>query len=158
MAEKKDKESKHAVVPRNLFRQIAKGDLVTIHDGTVQRKGHAVGREYGNWVLVLEHNKGTALATKENAVAVSKPKKLGQPPVAGQRLIYDDGRPDRRVKGEVLQVHPRSMLVQFENRWEPNLIHFNDPEWMDYITFPGEGGQPYTDGEAVAESHRREQS
>jgi hypothetical protein len=27
------------------------------------------------------------------------------------------------------------MLVQFDDRASPNLIYFNEPEWMDYITF-----------------------
>jgi hypothetical protein len=83
-------------------------------------------------VLVLERNAGAALATKENTVAVSKPKKLAQPPKLGQRLIYDDGR---RSTGEVVEVGPRSMYVQFDNSMEPSLIFFDDPAWMDYITF-----------------------
>ena len=117
---------------KSLFSQICKGDLVTIHDEAGERRGHAVSREYGNWVLVLERNKGIALATKENSVAVSKPKKLAQPPRVGQRLVYDDGR---RSTGQVVDVGPESMRVLFDDRMEPSLVCFDDPEWMDYITF-----------------------
>jgi hypothetical protein len=61
-------KNKETATQRNPFRQIAKGDLVTIHDAAGERKGHATSREYGNWVLVLERNAGTALATKDNTV------------------------------------------------------------------------------------------
>jgi hypothetical protein len=80
MAGKKEQGSKKAASQKSLFRQISKGDLVTIHYEAGKHKGRAVGREYGNWVLVLGRSKGTALATRENTVAVSKPKKLAQPP------------------------------------------------------------------------------
>jgi len=136
MAEKGEQESKRAVRPKSPFRQISKGDLVTIRDGSGERRGHAVRREYGNWVLVLERNEGAALATKQNTVAVSKPKNLAQPPKVGQRLVYDDGR---RSTGKVMEVGPCSMYVLFDNSMEPSLIYFDDPEWMDYITFQGEG-------------------
>ena len=118
--------------PKSPFSQMSKGDLVTIHDAAGERKGHAASRDHGNWVLVLERNKGTALATKENTVAVSKPKKLTQPPKVGQRLVYDDGR---KSTGTVVEVGPCSMHVLFDNRIEPTLISFDDPQWMDYITF-----------------------
>jgi hypothetical protein len=153
MAEKNAQRSKRAARPKSLFRQISKGDLVTIHDGAVERRGHAVSQEYGNWVLVLERNKGTALATPENAVAVSKPKKLAPPPKVGQRLVYDDGR---KSNGKVVEVGPRSMHVLFENSMEPSLIYFDDPEWMDYITFKGAGGRPHSGTVVAAEGRRRE--
>lgn len=135
MAEKKEKhakDTKEGVAAKNLFRQIAKGDLVTINDGLAERKGHAASREYGNWVLVLERNKGTALATPANFVAVSEPRKLNQPPRVGDRITYDDGR---RSRGQVIEVGPHSMYVLFDNSAEPSLIDFGDPEWVDYITF-----------------------
>ena len=65
-------------------------------------------------------------------MAVSKSKKLAHPPKVGQRIVYDDGR---RSTGEVVEVGPRSMHVLFDNSLEPTLISFDDPEWMDYITF-----------------------
>jgi hypothetical protein len=132
MAEKDKQGSKKPPRRRSFFSRIAKGDLVTIHDNAGERKGHATNREYGNWVLFLERNAGSALATRENTVAVSKPKKLAQLPKVGQRLVYDDGR---RSTGRVVEVGPRSMHVLFDNSMEPSLISFDDPEWMDYITF-----------------------
>jgi len=132
ISERNELESKGKARPKGFFKQIAKGDLVTIRDKAGDRKGHATRREYGNWVLVLERNMGTALATKENTVAVSKPKSLGQLPNVGQRLVYDDGR---RRRGEIVQVGPNSMYVLFDNSMEPTLIHFDDPQWMDYVTF-----------------------
>ena len=134
MAEKDVKASKRAARPKSPFRQISKGDLVTIHDGSGERRGHAVSREYGNWVLVLERNRGTALATKDNTVAVSKPNRVAEPPKVGQCLTYDDGRIST---GKVVEVGSGSMYVLFDNSIEPTLIHFDDPEWTDYITFEG---------------------
>jgi len=131
MAAKNEQGGKKATGQKNIFKEISKGDLVTIRDNAGERKGHATSREYCNWVLVLERNAGTALATKENTVAVSKPKKLGQLPKVGQRIVYDDGR---RSAGEIVEVGPRSMYVRFDNSMEPSLIHFDDPAWMDYIT------------------------
>jgi hypothetical protein len=92
MAGKKEQGSKKAASRKSLFRQISKGDLVTIDYEAGKHRGHAVGRQYGNWVLVLERNTGTALATRENTMAVSKPKKLTQPPKVRKRLVYNDGR------------------------------------------------------------------
>lgn len=143
--------------PNSLFREIAKGDLVTIHDETGERKGRAVSREYGNWVLVLLFSTGTALATPQNVRAVAKPKPMGEIPEAGQHLIYDDGRPGHaNSRAEILEVTSRSMLVQFENHASPTLIYFDDPEWMDYITFEAKGGKPHTAAEGEAEGKRRE--
>jgi hypothetical protein len=153
MAAKNGQGGKKATRQKSLFRQISKGDLVTIHDKAGERKGHAISREYGNWVLVLERNTGTALATKENTLAVSKSKKLAQPPKVGQRLVYDDGR---RSTGEVVEVSPGSMYVRFDNSLEPNLISFDDPEWMDYITFEARGGQPDFAAGVKAEGKCRE--
>lgn len=116
---------------KSIFRQISKGDLVVIHDEAGERQGHAVSRNYGDWVLVLECNKGTALATRENTVAVRKPKRIAMLPKVGQRLVYDDGR---QSAGTVMEVDPHSMYVLFDNRMEPSLISFDDPQWMDYIT------------------------
>ncbi len=48
------------------------------------------------------------------------------------------------------------MLVQFENHASPTLIYFDDPEWMDYITFEAKGGQPHSAAEVEAEGKRRE--
>ena len=57
-------------------------------------------------------------------------------PRVGQRLVYNDGRPGHTNSvAEILEVTPRSILVQFENRARPSLIFFNDREWMDHITF-----------------------
>jgi hypothetical protein len=72
------------------------------------------------------------LATKENTVAVSKPKKLAQAPRVGQRLAYDDGR---RSIGKVVGVNSLSMQVLFDDSMESTLVRFDDPQWMDYITF-----------------------
>lgn len=145
MAERNVKGSNRAGRQKRLFGQVSKGDLVTIHDEAGERKGRATSREYSNWVLVLERNAGTALATPGNIVAVSKPKKLAQPPRVGQRLAYDDGRKSR---GEVVEAGPRSMYVRFDNSMEPSLIHFDDPTWMDYITFESGGDQPPSAAEA----------
>ena len=132
MPENYQRGSKNTSRPKSPFRQISKGDLVTIHDDSGERKGHATHREYRNWVLVLERNAGTAMATKDNTVAVSKSSRLAQPPKIGQRLVYDDGR---RSTGTVVEVGPRSMQVLFNNRMEPTLIYFDDSQWMDYISF-----------------------
>jgi hypothetical protein len=134
MTEKTARAGKRATSQKSLFRNISKGDLVTIQDVAGGRRGHAVGREYGNWVLVLERNRGTALATKDNTVAVSKPNRVAEPPKVGQCLTYDDGRIST---GKVVEVGSGSMYVLFDNSIEPTLIHFDDPEWMDYITFEG---------------------
>lgn len=91
MSEKREPGSKKVSRPKSPFKQISKGDLVTIHDGKGKRKGHATRREYGNWVLVLERNMGTALATKENTVAVSKPKMLARPPRSSNGLSMMTG-------------------------------------------------------------------
>ena len=101
---------------------------------------------------VLERNKESALATRENTVAVTKPKKLTQLPGVGQRLVYDDGH---RSTGKVVEVGPRSMRVLFDDRMEPSLIQFDDPEWMDYITFGREGDQP--DAPALADAEDQHQ-
>lgn len=132
IVEKNELGSKKTSRLKSPFRQISKGVLVTIHDDAGERKGHASSKDHGNWLLILERNGGTAHATKENTVAVSKPKRLEQHPNVGQRLVYDDGR---RSTGKVLGVGPRSMQVLFDDRTEPNLIYFDDPQWMDYISF-----------------------
>lgn len=132
MPENYQRGSNNTVRPKSPFNQILKGTLVTIRDETGERKGHAIRKDHGNWVLVLELNKGTAFATRQNTVAVGKPKRFAQPPKVGQRLVYDDGR---RSAGTVVEIRPRSMQVLFDNRMEPSLIYFDDPQWMDYITF-----------------------
>src|ERR1017187_6616064 len=143
MAETDKQRSKMVASQKSLFRQISKGDLVTIHDEAGERKGRATSREYGNWVLILLFGTGTALATPQNVRAVTKPKPMEQIPEAGQHLIYDDGRPGHtNSRAEILEVTSRSMLVQFENHASPTLIYFDDPEWMDYITFEAKGGKP----------------
>jgi hypothetical protein len=134
MVEKKErnaKVTKKEVMSKSLFRQISKGDFVTINDGLAERKGHAVSREYGNWVLVLERNEGTVLATPANVVAVSEPRKLKQLPKVGDRITYDDGR---KSSGQVIEVGPHSMYVLFDNSMEPSLIDFDDAQWVNYIT------------------------
>ena len=158
MVEKNAQGSKQAAASRkSLFRQISKGDLITIHDEAGERKGRATSREYGNWVLVLLFGTGTALATPQNVIGVTKPKPIEQIPEAGQHLIYDDGRPGHTNLGaEILEVTSRSMLVQFENHASPTLISFDDPEWMDYITFKAKGGQPHSASKVEAEGKRRE--
>jgi len=59
-------------------------------------------------------------------------------------------------RAEILEVTSRSMLVQFENHASPTLIYFDDPEWMDYITFEAKGGQPHPVAEVEADGKRRE--
>ena len=141
MTEKSEHGSKQAAKQKSLFKQITKGDLVTIHDEAGERKGRATSREYGNWVLVLLFGTGAALATPQNVRAVNKPKAMEEIPEAGQHLIYDDGRPGHsNSRAEILEVTSRSMLVQFENRASPTLIYFDDPEWMDYINFEAKEG------------------
>lgn len=132
MTEENKKGSKKCASTKTFFRKISKGDLVTIHGEAGERKGHATSRDHGNWVLVLERNMGTALATKENIVGLQKPRTMVQSPKVGQRLVYDDGR---RSVGTVVEVGSHSMHVLFDNRIESNLIHFDDSQWMDYITF-----------------------
>lgn len=140
MAEKNAQGIKLTASQKSLFKQISKGDLVTIHDEAGERKGRAVSREYGNWVLVLLFGTGTALATPHNVKAVTKPKPMEEIPEAGQHLIYDDGRPSHaNSRAEILEVTSRSMLVQFEKNASPTLIYFDDPEWMDYIAFENKG-------------------
>jgi hypothetical protein len=157
MAEKDAQGSKKTASWKGLFRRISKGDLVTIHDEAGERKGRATSWEYGNWVLVLLFGTGTALATPQNVRAVTKPKAMGEIPEAGQHLIYDDGRPGHaNSRAEILEVTSRSMLVQFENRASPTLIYFDDPKWMDYITFEAKGGHPHSAAEVEAEGKRRE--
>jgi hypothetical protein len=157
MAEENAQGSKQAVSRKSLFRQISKGDLVTIHDEAGERKGRATSREYGNWVLVLLFGTGTALATPQNVRAVNKPKAMEEIPEAGQHFVYDDGRPGHiNSRAEILEVTSRSRLVQFENYASPTLIYFDDPEWMDYITFEAKGGQPRSAADVEAEGKRRE--
>jgi len=72
------------------------------------------------------------LATKEDTAAVSKPKNLAHPLKVGQRLVYDDGR---RSTGKVVAADSLSMHVLFDDKIEPTLVRFDDPQWMDYITF-----------------------
>lgn len=117
--------------PGNFFKEIAKGDLVTIRGQDGERKGHAARRDHGAWVLVLERNMGTALATKENTLSVSKPRRPIRPLKVGETVIYNDGR--KRV-GKAVEVGPRSMYVLFDGSMEPSLIDFDDAQWMDYIT------------------------
>lgn len=128
----RNKQVKGSVSAQGLFKRIAKGDFVTISDDAGERKGHATKRDHGNWILVLERNGGTAVASSVNTVAVSKPKRMAEPPKLGQRLVYDDGR---RSAGTVVDVDRSLMRVLFDNRMEPTLIYFTDPQWMDYITF-----------------------
>lgn len=157
MAAKNEQGGKKATRQKSLFRQISKGDLVTIHDKAGERKGRAGSREYGNWVLVLLFGTGTTLATPENVRAVNKPKAMEEIPEAGQHLVYDDGGPGHtNSRAEILEVTSRSMLVQFENHASPNLIYFDDLEWMDYITFEVKGDPPRSATEVKAEGRRRE--
>jgi len=157
MAEENAQGRKPPARHKSLFKQITKGDLVTIHDEAGERKGRATSREYGNWVLVLLFGTGTALATPQNVIGVTKPKPIEEIPEAGQHLVYDDGRPDHaNSRAEILEVTSRSMLVQFENNASPTLIYFDDPEWMDYITFEAKGGKPHSAAEGEAEGKRRE--
>ena len=52
------------------------------------------------------------------------------------RLVYDDSRPGHHCPGTIVNdSYANAMLVQFDDRASPNLIDFNEPEWMDYITF-----------------------
>lgn len=158
MADRNKQGSKQAAKEKSLFRQITKGDMVTISLSGKERRGHAVSREYGNWVLVLEHHSGSALATPQNTIAVSKPKKMESLPRVGGHIVYDDGRktPGGHGRAEILEVTSRSMLVQFENHASPNLIYFDDPQYMDYVTFEVSGDQSHTATEVEAEGQRRE--
>ena len=157
MTEKNAQGSKKSAPQKSLFRQISKGDLITIQDEAGERKGRATSREYGNWVLVLLFGTGTAPATPQNVRAVTKPKPMGEILEAGQHLIYDDGRPSHaNPRPEILEVTSRSMLVQFENHASPTLIYFDDHEWMDYITFDAKGGRSHSATEVEAEGKRRE--
>lgn len=157
MVEKNEQGSKKSARQKSLFKQISKGDLVTIQDEAGERKGRAVSREYGNWVLVLLFGTGTTLATPQNVRVVTKPKPMEQIPETGQHLAYDDGRPDHaNSRAEILEVNSRSMLVQFENNASPTLIYFDDPEWMDYITFEAKGGKPHSAAEVEAEGKRQD--
>jgi hypothetical protein len=157
MAEKNEQGRKQVARQKSLFLQITKGDTVTIFDKAGERKGHATMRDHGNWVLVLEHNRGSALATPENVKLVEKPQRMRAAPRAGQHFVYNDGRPGHTdSRAEVLEVTSRSMLVQFENHASPTLIYFDDPEWMDYITFEVEGGRPHSDAVVEANGQRRE--
>src|SRR5208283_3484713 len=113
MAEKNKQGSKQAAKEKSLFGQITKGDMVTISLSGKERLGHAVSPEYGYWVLVLEHHSGSALATPQNTMAVSKPKKMESLPRVGGHIFYDDGRqtPGGHGRAEILEVTSRSMLV-----------------------------------------------
>jgi hypothetical protein len=54
---------------------------------------------------------------------------------AGATLNYNDGRPGHtNVKAKVLSVYSNGMVVQFEDRAEPNTILFSDHDWMDNLT------------------------
>jgi hypothetical protein len=158
MAEKNKQGSKQAAKGKSLFSLITKGDMVTILLSGRERRGHAVGREYGNWVLVLEHNSGSALATPQNTKAVSKPKKMEYPPRVGGYIVYNDGRrtPGGRGRAVILEVTSRTMLVQFENHASPNLIYFDDPQYMDYVTFELTGDEPHSAAGVDGGEQRRE--
>ena len=129
---------------QSLFARISKGDLVTIRDAAGERKGRATSREYRNWVLALQFGDGSGIATRENVIAVAKPKLLTNVPKMGGHLTYDDGRAGHRVHGEVVDdSYPNATLVQFDHMASPDLILFNDPEWMDYITFEPQTPRAY---------------
>lgn len=153
MAERNKQGSKQTAKDKSLFRQITKGDMITISLSGKERRGHAVSREYGNWVLVLEHQSGSALATPQNTIAVRKPKKMESLPRVGGHIVYDDGRqtPGGHDRAEILEVTSRSMLVQFENHASPNLIYFDDRQYMDYITFEVAGDQSHAGAEVETE-------
>jgi hypothetical protein len=52
----------------------------------------------------------------------------------GNKVMYNDGRPGHGgVNGEVLELFPGGMVVQFEDRAEPNRIRFNDKGWMQFL-------------------------
>jgi hypothetical protein len=36
------------------------------------------------------------------------------------------------------------MDVSLTTAWSRALVYFDDPKWMDHITFNGEAGQPLT--------------
>src|SRR5215475_8623510 len=52
----------------------------------------------------------------------------------GSRIHYDDGRPGHAVGATVLHVGPESMVVQFDDRADTTTIHFNDEDWMKYLS------------------------
>jgi hypothetical protein len=53
----------------------------------------------------------------------------------GDVVLYDDGRPGHRSKGEVLEfIAPRLLQVKFEDRAQSTTIAVNKPEWTNYLT------------------------
>lgn len=54
----------------------------------------------------------------------------------GQTLTYNDGRPlHRSVKATVVVVLPNGFIAQFADRADTTTIYWNEPQWMDHITF-----------------------
>ena len=54
----------------------------------------------------------------------------------GQTLTYNDGRPGHRnVRATVIAVKPNGFVAQFEDRADTTLINWDQPNWIDHITF-----------------------
>lgn len=52
----------------------------------------------------------------------------------GVRIVYSDGRPGHSGKfAAVVNVDPKGMRVQFEDRADTTYIAFADGRWMDFI-------------------------
>ena len=52
----------------------------------------------------------------------------------GGRIVYNDGRPGHSgVLATVLDVEPKGMTVQFDDRADATYIGFADHQWMDFI-------------------------
>jgi hypothetical protein len=54
----------------------------------------------------------------------------------GQRLTYDDGRPNhRKVKAAVVALTVSGFIAQFEDRADTTAINWDEAEWMRHIRF-----------------------
>lgn len=53
----------------------------------------------------------------------------------GVTVVFNDGRTGHQnVKGTILSVSNDAMVVQFEDRAEPNTIRFDEKDWMDHLS------------------------
>jgi len=54
----------------------------------------------------------------------------------GKELTYNDGRPGHQnVRATVLEVMSDGFVAQFEDRADSTRIRWNEPEWIQNITF-----------------------
>src|SRR5262245_24094284 len=54
--------------------------------------------------------------------------------VGGERLLFDDGRPQHRAACTVLEVKANVIVVQFDDRADTTAILLGDRDWWDHIT------------------------